>query len=288
MRDYSAALLAASLLCLMAGCSPRSSGLIGGVHVLDEAVVVEDRFYPISAVLRPGAATQSAISATGWLVPLVESGPWLVFYESRSALRNLRASKLDAARRLPKWVEDRVLSAVDVRSGQRFEVANTLDNNDDHILRMRVADAVLIAEVAPRFHVVSTVSEPRYFVFQLPSGPWQPLAARDARPVMASRRTRVAFEDLRAAPPPAAAPAKENQRPLRTRARWLRVTSFDQLSQAGLSEGDWGSLAQRKAGSVWETVYSPPGGSATIVALRQNDLGAAERQGLSGDRRPLP
>lgn len=288
MKYRFAALPVLSLLCFLSGCSPRSSGLVGGVHVLDDAVVIEDRFYPLSAILRPGAAGQTAITASGWLVPLVESGPWLVFYESKNTLRNVRASRLDAARRLPKWVEDRVLSAVDVRSGQRFEVANTLDNNDEHILRLRVADAVLIAEVGPRFHVVSTVSEPRYFVFQLPSGPWQPLSARDARPVMAARRTRVAFEDLRAAPPPAAAPAAENQRPMRTRTRWLRVTSFDQLNQAGLSEGDWGSLAQRKAGSVWETVYSPPGSSETIVALRQNDLGAAERQGLSGDRRPLP
>lgn len=266
------------------GCGARSSGLIGGIHVLDDGIVVEDRYYPYSAVVSHATGGGGRVTpAVGWLVPMIESGPWIVTYDSTRTLRNVRKSRLNEDTRLPQWLDDRTLQAINVHSGTVTEIPNTLDSNDDGIVRLRVKGASLIAEVTARYHVGVSEVAARYFIYTLPDGPWQPVSTGDGRAMLGARRIRYAFEDLRRDAGPASG---SGVRPP-PRARWAQARSFDDLSADGLAEGDWGKLAQRQVARRWETVYTSPAGADTVI-LRENDLGAAQRQGTVFNRRPLP
>jgi hypothetical protein len=197
-------------------------------------------------------------------------------------MRNVRKSRLNEGTRLPKWLDDRTLKAIDIRSGAVTDVPNSLDSNDEGIVRLRVKGGSLVAEVGPRYHVGVNDAATRYFVYILPSGPWQPISTGDGRAMMSSRRVRYAFEDLRR---DAGAGTGNGAGP--PRARWAQARSFDELSSAGLAQGDWGKLTQRQRARRWEAVFTAPNGPEAVV-LRENDAGAARRQGTIFNRPPLP
>jgi hypothetical protein len=302
-----AASTAAVVLCA-AGCS---SGRIGAVYVLDDAIVVQDATpeFHRTAVYQDGRVT----TLRGTVVPMISAGRWLVLEEGVPTVRPIRTSPMRPEQRLPAWVNNRRLQAFDLQTGQLVKLPNTLENDDRQICFLRVQGDRLLARVGDRYNVQSEAGEVHFHALHLPDGAWEPLPPATGQKLFGQYTLACPFADLRhgrsaaagehaageraaeepgageraagepiararAAAEPGAGEPAAGQPAARGRPKsgWGVIASFEELKAKGLSHGDWGELLERSDNQRWgierwEVVLKTPDGQE-VVLLRQNAL----------------
>jgi hypothetical protein len=237
---------------LLTGCA---AGRVGGLYLLDDAIAVVDAHHGSAhtVLVQPGRTTR----IRGKPVPTTAVERWIVLGELAPRLRPLRTSPMRKEQRLPAWTSDYRLTCLDLRTGRRRALPNTLDSDDQQIHRLRLHGDRLFAAIGERFNVQSEPGELRYAAYRLPDGPWESMPAEEGARVLPRWAVGAAFADLRSSGP---------DEPGADRAAWHSVQSFADLEARGLSHGSWGELRERKnALGRQEIVLKTPDGQETVL-----------------------
>lgn len=262
--------LVAGFFPVLAGCY---SGRVGGLRLLDNAVLIEDYAYPRLAIVANGKVAQLQGDS---FVPMTRSGRWVVAQETVSQFHWVRADTNQAdAPRLPLTFRDRKLTAYDLETGETRLIANTLDGDDTQITDLRLDGDRLVAKAATRYASGWKPVEGRFFAYTLPNGPWEPLSNVEGGKVLPRTGWERKFENLRTQDRAKPAGPRPRTPPAANPLTWERVTTFEELKTKGLNRGDWGEIFERQVKNAWEVVFQPPDGGELIV-FRQNDGGLTQ------------
>jgi len=249
MRGVQAGLVAA-LLILLPACS---TGSIGALYVLDGAVVVEEAAPSFQRVII--ARGERPRELRGRLVAATPDGRWAVIQEGVPRLRNVRTSPMGAHDRKPLWVDDRRLRVCIAADGAVRDLPNPFDNDDTHIVELRVVRDELVVAVEERYNVQPPLLPRRYHARTLPHAPWRELRGEEGRRLLPRAWLPRIFADLRAGAP-----------------SWGPIETYEELVARDLNHGAWGAVFVRSRHGRNAVVYRAPDGREHVL-LRQTDLG---------------
>ncbi|TWT45094.1 hypothetical protein RAS1_15150 [Phycisphaerae bacterium RAS1] len=248
-----------AVLAMLAGCS---SGRVGGMYVLDEAVAVREAHYDRTAVV----AGDEMFYAAGRLVPMIRSSRYIATDTPIKQIRLVRRSRINPER-IPQFVVDRKFRVYDVLNGDSYLVPDMLDNDDDEVTQVCNDGQRLVASVIPRFVLSNDQPEARFYALELPDGVWTQTSRNSAFPALrAAAAPRFAL-DLRNDP--------RTGTPADSGSGWIDVRSFGDMEQRGLNRGEWGEIMERAKDGRSQTLFTSNSGKQFLL-FDQNDGGAAE------------
>lgn len=252
-------LLLVGVLLTAAGCS---SGRVGGMYVLDEAVAVREAHYDRTAVV----AGDELFYASGRLVPMIRSSRYIATETPFKQIRLIRRSRINPER-IPQFVVDRKFRVYDVLNGDSWLVPDMLDNDDEEVTQVCHDGRRLVASVIPRYALANDQPEARFYSLELPDGVWTETSRNDAFPALRTAAAPRFALDLRNDP--------RTGTPASPGTEWIDVRSFGDLERRGLNRGDWGEITERGKDGRAQTIFTSASGKQ-FVLFDQNDGGAAE------------